>query len=153
MKFKWIFIILIFYTITYFNFGYFDTFERNPYLYTSIQADSIIKYNFGYLYREENKTIYPKEISLKKINLLGFSTILHKESFPPLTDKNNINFFLIPLWTKKIIINSIIEVDNQEIYIEQIHTPYFEFGIYSFWHWIIPTTWEFTRKIPLLKID
>lgn len=153
MKFKWIFIILIFYTITYFNFGYFDTFERNSYLYTSIQADSIIKYNFGYLYREENKTIYPKEISLKKLNLLGVSTILYKESSPPLTDKNNINFFLIPLWTKKIIINSIIEVDNQEIYIEQIHTPYFEFGIYSFWHWLIPTTWEFTRKIPLLKID
>lgn len=155
MKFRirWVFIILFFYAITYFKFGYFDRFKVRPYLYTSIQRDSIIKYNFGYLYREKNKTIYPKEISLKKINLLGFSTILHKESFPPLTDKNNINFILIPLWTKKLIINSIIEVDGKEIFIERIHTPSFEFGIYSFWHWLIPTTWEFTREIPLLKTD
>lgn len=148
---KWI-VLLIFFTFTYCEFRYkFEKPYNRPYLFTSISTNFLIKNKLGYLYREENKSISPKDISLKKINLLGFSTIIYNNKNPLLTsDKSREVFFLIPFWIKKITIESNIEVDNKEIFLEQSYTPYLEFGIRPFWAFI--PVFEYAKPIVIFKI-
>lgn len=145
---KWI-VLSIFFTFTYCEFRYkFEKPYVRPFLHTSIYTKYIFKNQLGYLYREKN--IMPKEISLKKVNILGFSKFLYKKINPPLSDKDDINFILFPFWTKKITIESIVEVNNEQISLEQSYTPYLEFGIRPFWSFI--PVFEYAKPIVIFKI-
>ena len=148
---RWI-LCFIFFTITYCKFRYkFEEPYNRPYLFTSISTNFFIKNKFGYYYREENKDISPKNISLKKVNLFGSSTTIYSKINPLLTNnKNRTNFFLIPFWIKKVTIESSIEVDNKEIFLEQSYTPYLEFGIRPFWSFI--PVFEYAKPIVIFKI-
>ena len=156
MKFKYIVFLLIFYAITYFKIGFrFENLNKDSYLTTTIIKENLIKRKLIFAFKNDGSNVIRKNILLKKENIFNYSTAIYEKEFPPsISDsKSPIVFFTLPFFIKKITVNSIIEVNNQKIYLEHSYTPYLEFGIYSFWHWLIPPTWEFTRKIPLLKID
>ena len=148
-KKKWVFIFIFIYTITYCKLRYrLAPSDKNIFLFTSISTDYIAKNKFGYVFDEENGN-NPQKIVLRIYNMFGgVSEVFSKEN-PPITDKK-ISFNTVPFWVKKIKVSSVVIIDSSSIEIEQVYTPYIEFGIYRFWSWY--DIFIYSDPIPLIKI-
>ena len=95
-------------------------------------------------YVEED--IKPKYISLKTINMFGKEKIYVEKENPPINSYYNgddLIFTLIPFYTRKIIINNVIELYGREIKIERVYSPMWSIILYEFWYFPFPFMWEF----------
>lgn len=136
------------YSIDYFGSSIKPNFTESKLAYffdqrlTKERAGELLEQNYV------EKDIKPKYISLKTVNIFGKEKIYVEKENPPIDSYDNgddLIFTLIPFYTKKIIINSIIELYGEEIKIERIYRPVFRIKLYEFWYFPFPFMWEFVN--------
>lgn len=131
-------------SINYYDDSIKQDFNKSELTYVFDQR--ITEERINELLEEEyiEKDIKPKYISLKTVNIFGNEKIYIEKENPPINsyDGNELIFTQIPFYTKKIIINSIIELYGEEIKIERVYHPVFRIKLYEFWYYPFPFLWE-----------
>lgn len=162
-KMIFLLITLIFlYLISWYNFGYRPKKPSNRPYFVGIIKNKNLKISFesqlSYLYTDDiltlkkkldfdeiRKTIKPKNIVIKTVNIFGGEKIVAVEENPTIeiTTENSIPFTQIPFYTKEIIVTTEMNFKGKDMTVERKFYPYFKFGIWEFWYLPFPPLWEF----------
>ena len=167
---KMIFIIisLIFlYLISWYNFGYEPEKPFNQIFFrglietknsetklTYVYDTDIITLDRKYNVEEIKKSIIPKNIVIKTVNIFGGEKIVAIKENPPVTSnkgKDSIIFKQIPFYTKEIVVTTEMNFKGEDMVVERKFYPYFKFGIWEFWYILFPFMWEFINGKLLFK--
>lgn len=141
------------YSINYYGDSIKQNFNKSELTYF---FDQRITEERAYELLEQNyieKDIKPKYISLKTINIFGQEKIYVEKENPPIDsdDGDKLIFTLIPFYTRKIIINSEIELYGEKIKIERVYSPMWSIVVYEFWYFPFPFLWESINGIELIN--
>lgn len=167
---KMIFIIisLIFlYLISWYNFGYEPEKPFNQIFFrglietknsetklTYVYDTDIVTLDRKYNVEEIKKSIIPKNIVIKTVNIFGGEKIVAIKENPPVTSnkgKDSIIFKQIPFYTKEIVVTTEMNFKGEDMVVERKFYPYFKFGIWEFWYILFPFMWEFINGKLLFK--
>ena len=167
---KMIFIIisLIFlYLISWYNFGYEPEKPFNQIFFrglietknsetklTYVYDTDIVTLDRKYNVEEIKKSIIPKNIVIKTVNIFGGEKIVAIKENPPVTSnkgKDSIIFKQIPFYTKEIVVTTEMNFNGEDMVVERKFYPYFKFGIWEFWYILFPFMWEFINGKLLFK--
>lgn len=147
---KWI-IFLIFSSIMYFDIRYIIKGDvPKPYLYTRIDTSFICFNYFDFFYRKNQNINNINDIKITAQNILNFESKLFNSNDLEIYKNYNFKFFLVPFFTKEIIVKSSLIVNDKLIETEQFYKPYLEFGIRPFWAFI--PVFEYAKPIVIFKI-
>ena len=167
---KMIFIIisLIFlYLISWYNFGYEPEKPFNQIFFrglietknsetklTYVYDTDIVTLDRKYNVEEIKKSIIPKNIVIKTVNIFGGEKIVAIKENPPVTSnkgKDSIIFKQIPFYTKEIVVTTEMNFNGEDMVVERKFYPCFKFGIWEFWYILFPFMWEFINGKLLFK--
>jgi hypothetical protein len=155
-----IIISLIFlYLISWYNFGYEPEKPFNQIFFrglietknsetklTYVYDTDIVTLDRKYNVEEIKKSIIPKNIVIKTVNIFGGEKIVAIKENPPVTSnkgKDSIIFKQIPFYTKEIVVTTEMNFKGEDMVVERKFYPYFKFGIWEFWYIPFPFMWEF----------
>lgn len=148
---KKLILFLIFSSITYFDIRYvIEGTVPKPYLYTRIDTSFICFNYLDFFYRKNSNINSINNINITTQNLFNSESKLFSLNNLEVYKNYNTKFFLIPFFTKEIIVKSSLVINNNLIETEQFYKPYLEFGIRPFWAFI--PVFEYAKPIVIFKI-